>query len=225
MNTEIENIIKNIKFNKPLLTEEELKKQEQERLSHEELRKAQQRYNEAEVPTLFRENSQNLVLDGDWGRKLEELKGKLGEGALLLLIGTPGTGKTQMAVELLRYAVTCKGKTGMFAVSTDIKMTLKSTFGGSGEAEYTRKLTKRGVLVIDEIDWFFGNKDAATEDYWTGVFYHIINSRYNYRLDTILTSNRTKDALTALLPEPVWGRISETGGVVRMENWTNWRVR
>lgn len=208
-----------------LLSDSEIKRIERERFEAERDQRAIERLAASGIPRRFREHGKTLEIENLWGSKAAEIGQGVGKGMLLLLFGPPGTGKTQLATELVRKGITDHGMNGYFLTGYWLKLAVKDSWSTNSEKQLIDRLRGTGILVIDEIDWLFGNKETATEDYWTSSFYHILNCRYNDMLDTVLTSNRTLPELKRILPAPVWGRINETGGVISTEGWIDWRAR
>ncbi len=208
-----------------LLSDSEIKRIERDRFEAERDQRAIERLAASGIPRRFREHGKTLEIENLWGSKAAEIGQGVGKGMLLLLFGPPGTGKTQLATELVRKGITDHGMNGYFLTGSWLKLAVKDSWSTNSEKQLIDRLRGTGILVIDEIDWLFGNKETATEDYWTSSFYHILNCRYNDMLDTVLTSNRTLPELKRILPAPVWGRINETGGVISTEGWIDWRAR
>jgi hypothetical protein len=163
---------------------------------------------------------------GTWGEKARIMKTKIGTGTILVFRGPPGTGKTQMACELLIHAITELDLSAKFSSYTDMQLAIKGSFGRTGgEQSIIESMTKPSVLVIDEFDWAPTKRDKVTDDYWQGIIYHIINHRYGDMQDTILTSNKSEAEFADTTISPIKSRIMECGGVVSTDGWTDWRVR
>lgn len=209
-----------------LLTEEESKaiQEAEKKKAHAELVK--QRFNEIGVPKRLLFARERLKVNTPWGEAAAKLKNMIGTGTLLVLRGQPGTGKSQLAAELLIHGVTEKDLTAKFVTFTDIQLQIKTAFNDSmGESAAIKTLTKPDILAIDEFDWIPNRQASATDDYWQSTIYHIINKRYNDMKDTILTSNKTEAEFAATTIAPIKSRIAETGGLVSTDDWTNWRER
>jgi len=65
----------------------------------------------------------------------------------------------------------------------------------------------------------------TTDDYWSGLIYHIINKRYNDMKDSVMTSNKSREEFEKTTISPVKSRIDETGGVLSFDSWKDWRSR
>lgn len=105
-----------------------------------------------------------------------------GETWSLVMVGEPGTGKTHLAIA----ALLAFGR-GQFWKVADLLDEIRQRAYGEGEgaaavlAEY-RHLT--GVLVLDDM-----GTQKVTD--WVGeTLYRILDSRYEMRLPTVITSNR-----------------------------------
>jgi len=101
----------------------------------------------------------------------------------LIFIGTVGTGKTHLALAIIRECG------GMYRLSPHIVEELrraKSFTAKESEAEILESYGNARLLVIDEI----GRGVAAAEEQY--MLYQIINERYNRRKPTVLISNQTK---------------------------------
>ena len=108
------------------------------------------------------------------------------DGTGLLLTGSIGVGKTHLAVSLLRELIFLRGARGMFCDYRDLLKQVQNSYkakAGITEMEILQPIFDVEVLVLDEI-----GASKPTEWVWDTVS-HILNSRYNNRRTTILTTN------------------------------------
>ena len=101
----------------------------------------------------------------------------------LIFIGKVGTGKTHLALSIIRECG------GLYRLSSNIVEELrraKSFTAKESEAEILENYGNARLLVIDEI----GRGIAATDEKY--MLYQILNARYNTRKPTILISNHKK---------------------------------
>ena len=207
-----------------LMTEDELKAIEEKRLQTEKMAIAQTRLDIMNAPKRLMVNREKLNYNSDWGRTAEGLKKLIGTGTLLVFRGKPGTGKTQLSVELMIHGIMEKELLAKFETFSRIQMAVKKAFGDSrGESPVIKKLLSPDILTIDEFDWVPSSKENATDGYWQQLMYHVINERYNDMKDTILTSNKSAVIFAETTLVQIKSRIAETGGMVSTDGWTDWR--
>ena len=104
----------------------------------------------------------------------------------LVLKGTYGCGKTHLAAAIANDALG-RRRPALFAVVPDLLDHLRSTFGPSSEVNYDELFEKvRGtfLLVLDDL-----GTESSTP--WAREkLFQILNYRYNYRMPTVITTNR-----------------------------------
>ena len=123
----------------------------------------------------------------------------------LIFLGTVGTGKTHLALAIIRECG------GMYRLSPNIVEELrraKSFNAKETEADILDTYGRASLLVIDEI----GRGVAAAEEQY--MLYQIINERYNRRKPTILISNQTKKDFLTYVGIAAADRLTESAQVV-----------
>lgn len=180
------------------------------------------------------------------GKGLEGLVGCQGEkeqaklalvmGGSVFLTGSPGTGKTHMAVGLMwewllgALRVEQRKDGGVIAWGVNFKAgdphcvpifvsvpelygELKDTFDGKGD-ESERSVMNRYstaiMLVLDDI-----GAEQIT-DWKRGTLYSLIDRRYREMRQTIITSNMTLDEMAERIDDRIASRIVEMGAVIAM---------
>ena len=104
----------------------------------------------------------------------------------LLLMGSPGVGKTHLAVAILRRVTTEKGVTGLFCDAQDLLRRLQATFersSGPGEDEVLEPVLAADLLVLDDLG------GRLPTPWVEDTLLHIVTTRYNERRPMILTTN------------------------------------
>ncbi|HWB32858.1 MAG TPA: ATP-binding protein [Acidobacteriaceae bacterium] len=128
-------------------------------------------------------------------------------GTGLLLTGSIGVGKTHLAVGILQALVAERGAAGLFYDYRDLLKQVQNSYNQSvaaTELEVLRPVFEAEVLVLDEL-----GAAKPTDWVWDTVA-HILNTRYNDRRTTIITTNYPNAApLGAKGEETLGDRIGE----------------
>ena len=104
----------------------------------------------------------------------------------LLLTGSIGVGKTHLAVGMLQALITERGAKGLFYDYRDLLKQVQNSYNRSvdvTELEILKPVFEAEVLVLDEL-----GANKPTDWVWDTVA-HILNTRYNDRRTTIITTN------------------------------------
>jgi DNA replication protein DnaC len=107
-------------------------------------------------------------------------------GPGLLLTGSIGVGKTHLAVGILHSLVIEKGVRGLFCDYREMLKEIQHSYNtqvATTELEILRPVFEAEVLVLDEL-----GASKPTEWVWDTVA-HILNTRYNDKRTTIITTN------------------------------------
>jgi DNA replication protein DnaC len=126
-------------------------------------------------------------------------------GRGLLLIGREGTGKTHVAVAILR-GVLEKGFTGLYWNVPELFLELRRIINGDAQASEGDVFDEaRGadLLVLDDLG------AEKTSDYVLDRLYVLINGRYENDMPTIITTNRSIEELRQQLGPHITSRICE----------------
>ena len=107
-------------------------------------------------------------------------------GTGLLLTGSIGVGKTHLAVGILQALVAERGATGLFYDYRELLKQVQNSYNRQVQAtelEILQPVFDAEVLVLDEL-----GASKPTDWVWDTVA-HILNTRYNDRRTTIITTN------------------------------------
>jgi DNA replication protein DnaC len=123
----------------------------------------------------------------------------------LLLIGKEGTGKTHVAVAVLKEVI-CKGFTGLYWNVPELFLELRRLINGSSElaeADLFDEAKRVDLLVLDDLG------AERTSEYVMDRLYVLINGRYQNDTATIITTNCTLDELRNQIGARIVSRICE----------------
>lgn len=150
----------------------------------------------------------------------EHLEVWLAEGMGLTLTGDVGTGKTHVAVGLIKLACGL-GVEARFLTMAQLLGAIKATYdreraasrrrrgpGAAGEADLLDELTELPLLALDDL----GTENPTP---WArDRLYTLVNRRYLGRQPTIVTTNRSPEELADRLGERTVSRLWGTSLVV-----------
>lgn len=174
-------------------------------------------------------------LEGYDGEK-EQVNLSLSLGGSIYLSGSPGTGKTHMAVGLMwqwlrnHLRVEQRGDGGMVVWGVNFKLgdpqyiptfisvpelyaEIKDTFDGKGgvsERTVMNHYATAAFLVLDDI-----GAEQMT-DWKRATLYSLIDRRYRDMRQSVITSNMSLDDLASHVDDRIASRIVEMGAVITM---------
>jgi len=143
----------------------------------------------------------------------------LDQGRCGILCGAAGTGKTHLAIGILRHFVE-KGGTGLYTTALEMIARIKDTFrkeSPESEAQAVAHLTAVDLLVVDEV----GRQLDST--YEQAQVFRILDARYRALKPTILVTNLNKVDIVKFLGEAIVDRMRESGGALHVFDWASSR--
>lgn len=152
-----------------------------------------------------------------WLALRDRLESRAGSGYIALLTGPRGTGKTQLAADLI--ASRCRsGHSARYVKAMDFFLAVKATFDGGSQTQrdVLRGFGRPELLVIDMVHV---RGETSWEDQ---LLTHLVDERYDAGLDTILVSNLTESEFVKSVGEDIASRANETGGVIVCD-WESFR--
>ncbi len=176
------------------------------------------RFREAMVPPLHRDQTVNLDSSpAQWVNWRGVLLESLGAGFLYALIGIRGTGKTQMAVSIIREACR-RGRSARYITAYGMLLGVREAMKSSDDTESSaiQRMITPSLLVIDEIHV------RGETDFEDRTFTHIIDQRYSHKLDTIMIGNLEEKEWAASVGSSVCSRLTEKGSIINC-NWESFR--
>ena len=141
------------------------------------------------------------------GQFVQTFRGRDAEhpGKGLLLIGREGTGKTHVAVGILKEIIR-RGFTGLYWNVPELFLELRRLMNDDvdrTEADLFDEAANADLLVLDDLG------AERVSDYVVDRLYVLINGRYENDTATIITTNRTVEELRAQIGPRIASRICE----------------
>ncbi|RNM07730.1 ATP-binding protein [Dickeya undicola] len=150
---------------------------------------------------------------GEWEQIYEN-------GSSLVMTGRPGTGKTHLAVAIMRALIEQHDvDTYMTTAQRIIRAMRDSWRQGSNRTEYEvlSFYCEKDLLVIDEVGMQHGTDSERL------LVSEVINTRYERMLPNILISNYTRDEMDGFLGYRAMDRVMESSAVLVFD-WDSYRT-
>lgn len=143
-------------------------------------------------------------------------------GTNLILVGSPGTGKSHLAAAALRELIAA-GYTGLFIAMSEALRRIRGTYAPRAtqtETEVYEALIGPDLLALDEVGVAIGDEEKRRT-----MMFDIINGRYAAMRPTIIMANMEATELEAYLGERAMDRLMEGGGAIVPFMWESYRRR
>lgn len=153
---------------------------------------------------------------------VDSFKDNFSVGRNLILIGTPGTGKTHLGTSIANHLNHNTGYAAAYRTIGGVLQAIKETFNGDGyesEGGIIAGLTGVDLLVLDEI----GATRETPSDFELSTIFAIINGRYESELPTVIISNLSAEALTQAMGDRCVDRLREGSPIVVQFKWESAR--
>jgi DNA replication protein DnaC len=149
--------------------------------------------------------------DETWNQRFQRIKTRLkNDHAMIAMIGNKGTGKTQLAAEIIKDL---EPDRATYTTAMALFLRIQDTFKKAAtetQNDIVRELWRTPLLVIDELQ---GRAQTAWED---RLLTEILDKRYANERPTILISNLKAEELTASLGDSIADRMRQTGGIIKI---------
>lgn len=126
-------------------------------------------------------------------------------GKSLVMLGSVGTGKTHLAICMLK-AMIAEGGTGVFLSVSELILSIRTSWKDGTTAEKMNLYRDAHLLVLDEVGVQAGTENERQ------ILFSIINHRYNEMKPTVLLSNLKLKDFQAFVGPRIFDRLKEGGG-------------
>ncbi len=176
-------------------------------------------YHRCGIPTRFHPKLSKVSKETEWYKMYRQVDhlATFETGAIVVLLGDFGTGKSQMGCQLV-YNRCTHGLSALYVRTKDMLATIRGSFDDRSirEMDAAREFIHPTLLVMDEIQ--VRGESKWENDYIT----HIIDHRYAAMKETILIANLSMAKIHQHLAPSVLSRIKESGQIC-MCKWKSFR--
>jgi DNA replication protein DnaC len=140
-------------------------------------------------------------------------------GTSMMLLGTPGTGKTHLACSVI-FEVTRHCHSAYFTTVADFSRAIRATYSPAAketEGDVLDRFAGYHFLAIDEVG------SSSGSDHEKQALFDLINRRYNAVRPTMLLTNLSLEEVREFLGARIMDRLREGGGKVLVLDWESYR--
>lgn len=192
----------------------EKENKEKERIEEQKEKESEykQSIEKANIPLRFRESSfNNYVCNTEKQKEAlkkcliysENIMENIKKGNGLFLCGTYGTGKTHLAISILKELIKKNG-VGVYVKTMSMLRDIRSSYQRESkhtEQQIIDKYVYKGLLVLDEVGVQYGTENEKL------LIFDVINGRYENYKPTIIISNLSVKEVKEYLSERVFDRL------------------
>jgi DNA replication protein DnaC len=161
-----------------------------------------------------------LKASPSWAKAFAKVEEAVEKGALAAVVGKPGTGKTQMGVELVRK-LSISGTNTLYVRMVELFAAVRESYGQNAttrELTCIFRFTQPKLLIIDEV------QDRASTDWETRILNLVLDKRYGDAKATVLLGNLTPNELRLNIGDRAFDRLREDGVILDCD-WSSFRGR
>ncbi len=152
-------------------------------------------------------------------RFADNFDGILEQGGNLIMAGSPGTGKTHLAIGIA-HQIIGNGRTAMFMTAMNAIRRIRETYrkDDATERKVIQAMAEPDLLILDEVGIQLGTDSERM------TLFEIINARYEQMRPMILISNLDIQGIKDFLGERSADRLREGGGRAILFDWQSYRM-
>lgn len=142
--------------------------------------------------------------------------------ASITMIGRPGTGKTHLAVAMMKELIQRYQTNVQMIKAMDLDAEIKASWSKGAtktEKQIITDFVKLDLLIIDEVGVQFGTNAEKVN------LFKIIGERYDEMKPTIIISNLMEDEITLFIGDRVMDRLRENNGFNLCFDWESYRSK
>ena len=141
-------------------------------------------------------------------------------GESLFLCGSCGTGKTHLAIAILRALILTETGCGTYTTTLKMLRDIRSSYQDRNKTEQQiiNKYVNTELLILDEVGLQYGSEGEKI------LLFEVINGRYENVKPTILISNLAPKGISEYMGERVFDRLKDSCNSLVVFDWNSYRV-
>lgn len=140
-----------------------------------------------------------------------------GDESLFLFSSTPGTGKTHLAwAYYIQERLKNPAQRPRFTTFGELQLRLRQSMDNNQESENSiiKEYSTRKLVILDDMG---GLRPTMASDYSLSMVFEILNNRYSWNRQTIITSNKSLEELEKSFDARIASRIAGWCKVIELE--------